>query len=181
LPRAPPSLQTTTSSRGALGRLTAVSPWGSPNPFVPPCTRHRDAKPLGAEGAPFCPFHRRTWMLRFGHEPLPPVPDNRSGGGAPGALRPRPLCMESGGGAAVVVEAWSPPNTRIHPAMPAAHRSSRRIPVAGGWQRNRAAAGSSGLPRRMGTLVLGIEPVAQRNHQAPARCAALASVPTVLA
>src|SRR5829696_7986540 len=169
------------SSGGSLGLLTGVSLWGSPNPFVSPCTRRRNAKPLGAGGTPFPPFHRRTCMLRFGHEPLPPVPDNRSGDGAPGALCPRPVRMESGGGAAVVVAARWPPSTRIRRVVPAAHRSSRRVPVAGERQRDRAAAGSSGLPRRMGKLVFRTDPVAQPNRQAPAGGAPLASLRAVLA
>jgi hypothetical protein len=69
-------------------------------------------------------------MLRFGQEPLPPVADNRSGDGAPGALRPRPVRMEPGGAAAVVMAARWPPGTRIRRSVPAAHPSSRRVPAA---------------------------------------------------
>src|SRR5215211_9049612 len=91
-------------------------------------------------------------MLSFADEPLPAVPHTRAGGGAVGPLRARPVRVEPGGGAAVLVAA-RPPSARAHRAVPAAHRGSRRVPVAGGGQRDHSAAGAAGLPRRLRLLV----------------------------
>src|SRR4029453_14621689 len=77
------------------------------------------------------------------------VPHACAGGSALGPLRARPVRVEPGGGAAVVVAA-RPPSTRVRHPVPAAFRGPGCVPVAGGGQRDRAAAGAAGLPRPPG-------------------------------
>src|SRR4029453_17381037 len=119
-------------------------------------------------------------MLGFADEPLPAVPHTGAGGPAAGPLRARPVCMEPGGGAAVVVAA-GPPGARIRRAVPAALRGPRRLSVAGDGQRDRPAAGAAGLPRRLRLLVRVAAGVAHTLRHHPTTRAPGGTVPAVVA
>src|SRR6266545_6769678 len=119
-------------------------------------------------------------MLGCADEPLPAVPHPRAAGRAAGPLRARPVRVEPGGGAAVVVAA-GPPGTGVRRAVPAALRGPSRQSVAGGGQRDRPAAGVAGLPRRLRLLVRGAQGVELPQRQQAAGGAASGAVPAVVA
>src|ERR1700691_615862 len=103
-------------------------------------------RPSGRGGHAASPPRKcQWWSIVCSHVPVPAYPHARAGSGAAGSLRARPVRVEPGRRAALLVAPGPGERAGLPAAVPAAHPGEGGAPVAGRRLPDGAAAGAARL------------------------------------